>query len=166
VVEEEQFEARGERFPLMPAERFEECVVDRYQLVQRLPSDLAAARGEPDEDAAPVGRIGRAADERRSFEPVEPRGHRTGSDQGGLRQVGGLAAAAVADSAQCVEDVEVGDAQPEGLECGDDGTLVVARAEQQAPDDLQGAGIQLRVTLVPGLHDAVDRVSLHPQILA
>lgn len=161
VMQEKHLKGRGERLPFPDAQRFEKCVVDRDKFVQRLPPDLAAARREADEYAAPVGRIGRAADEARSFEPVEPRRHRAGRDQGGLGQVCGFGAAGIADPAQCVQDVEVGDAEPERLEGGDDGALVVAGAKQQAPDDLQTAGVQLRVTVVPGLNDAVDRVVLH-----
>ena len=67
----------------------------------------------------------------------------------------------VTDPAQRVQDVEVGDAQVERLEDGADGAFVIARAQQQAPGHFERAGIQMRVTFSPRLHDAVDEVTIH-----
>lgn len=48
----------GDRDLLLSAERFEECRVGGDQFMKRLPGDLAALRGEPDERPAAVGRLG------------------------------------------------------------------------------------------------------------
>ena len=71
-MKEQLLERGGDQVLLLPAERFEECLVGGDQFMKRLPGDLAALRGETDEHPAPVGPIGRAADEPGSFEPVEP----------------------------------------------------------------------------------------------
>ena len=62
----------------------------------------------------------------------------------------------MAAPAKRVQDVEVAEAQAKRLEGGDDRALEVRGAEQQAPDDLERAGVQLRVTLGPCLDDAVN----------
>ena len=72
MVKEQLFERGGDCVPLLSVERFEECVVGGYQFVKRLPGELAALRGDTDDQPAPVGRIGCAADEPGSFKPVEP----------------------------------------------------------------------------------------------
>ena len=165
-MEEEQLERGGDRFPLLSAERFKEYLVGGYQFAKRLRGGFIALRGEADEHPAPVRRIGRAADKPGSFEPVQPRGHGPRGYQGRPGQVGGLAAVGVTDPAQRVQDIEVGDAQPERLEGCHDGTFVVARDQHQAPGDLKRAGVQLRVTTAPRLHDAVDGVTVHARSLA
>ena len=72
VAKEQLLERGGDRVPLLLGERFEEYLVDGDQFMKRLLGDLAALRGETDEHPAPVNRIGRAADERGSFEAVQP----------------------------------------------------------------------------------------------
>jgi hypothetical protein len=71
-VNEQLLERGGARVPLLSAERFEEYLVGGYQFLKRLSGGLAASRSEPDQHPASVGRIGCAADEPGSFEPVEP----------------------------------------------------------------------------------------------
>ena len=73
MVKEEESECRGDRLPLRLVDRFEECLVGGDHVLERLPGDVAAPRGEADQHPAPVGRIGRAANEPGSFESVEAR---------------------------------------------------------------------------------------------
>jgi hypothetical protein len=64
----------------------------------------------------------------------------------------------LADSPQRVQDVEVSEAKTERSKRGDERAPQVFGGEQQAPDDLERTGVQLRVACCPGFADAIDGV--------
>jgi hypothetical protein len=143
------------------AKRLEKGVVGGYYGVEGFFGEPLAALSEVHAHGSPVAGIERSSDESGTFETVEARGHGPRGNQRGLGQVAGVGALLVTTAPQGVQDVEVAEAQSEGPEGSDDGSLEVGGTQQQAPGHLQRSGVHTGIALSPRLDDAVNGVIRH-----
>jgi hypothetical protein len=117
--------------------------------------NLQPTRREPYEDPPPVLGIGDAAHQSRYFETIKAVSHRPGREHTGAIEGRRSALEWGTGTAQGAQDIELFPGQAIGLEDGVDSAAHEAGEALEATEDGQRRGIEVRVDLVPFLHNAV-----------
>ena len=137
----------------------EQVVLAGQQPGERVVHGGPSGRGEPDDDAAPVARVGQPLHEPARGQPVHPVGHGAAGDQGLGDQLAGGQLVRRAGPAQRRQHVELPALQVVLGEGGAAGAVQVPGQPGDPGQHLERLDVQVRALALPGEHDAVDLVA-------
>ena len=120
--------------------------------------DRLPVRGQPDEDAPPVGRIRSALDQARLDEAVEALGHPARREQGRAHQLGRVELVGRPGAAQSRQQVEPARLEPVLGESCRERCVRERRRPVEPADEAQRGRVHVRSLAPPLLEDAVDVV--------